>query len=49
MSKEETEPCEECQTETPKEELDNNEELFGERICNNCGEVYEAEEDMEDE
>jgi hypothetical protein len=44
----ETEPCRQCGAETDIEELDNNEELFGERICNNCAEVYEAEEDMED-
>ena len=49
MSKKETELCEQCGTETKKEELDNNEELFGTRICNNCAEAFEAEEDMEDE
>jgi NAD-dependent SIR2 family protein deacetylase len=52
MSEKETEPCEECGEETPKEELDNNEEQFGERICDQCSEILQSEidlQDMEDE
>jgi formylmethanofuran dehydrogenase subunit E len=48
MSEEDTQPCEECGEKTPREELDDNEEQFGERICNNCAEAYEAEADLQD-
>jgi hypothetical protein len=48
MSEKETEPCEQCGQETRKEELDNNEELFGERVCNNCAEILESEADLQD-
>jgi hypothetical protein len=48
MSEKETEPCQQCGAETDKEELDNNEELFDERICDNCAEILESEADLQD-
>jgi len=48
MSEKETEPCEQCGTPTDKNEVNRNEELHGERICDDCAEILESEADLQD-
>jgi hypothetical protein len=40
-------PCDECGTETPEPELDDNRTEWGDRLCSSCYNSYANENDIE--
>lgn len=51
MTEKELEPCSECGQLTSTDELDRNERELGERVCDNCAELWTSyeDEDLEEE